>query len=388
MGRNPLAAHPYFADRFALRHFTDWYWDTQRWYAKALLRRGKDADLITAARLIEQIEEHDPRHPEAQQLRDAIQASSSPAWHGESAFGIRETLTSAQDPISRPGLLSEGRSSDKISVEHLRVRLKGKYSLRDLVTVETAWGDALYDNLGIGGAKYFRDHVERNFRVAFACANTIHTMVRHVDPFSLAMDAYPISFNVVPELTSVMSSYAALIELWQRNPECRAHAVNFPSFFTSEEERVAFESRPDVRALVGQVRDVNMAFYSCGSFGPSSSFGVVKEYVNRFIDPDFDPRQLQEAGACGEVNWHPYSLSGESIVHPVPYSFGFMDLATLRDLSRRSDRYMVLVAGGPQKVEPIVGALRGGFLNVLVTDELTLRAVAQLDETSSERGPG
>jgi DNA-binding transcriptional regulator LsrR (DeoR family) len=195
------------------------------------------------------------------------------------------------------------------------------------------------------------------------------------------MDAYPVSFNVVPELTSVMSSYAALIELWQRNPECRAHAVNFPSFFASEAERTAFENRPDVRALISQVRDVNMAFYSCGSFGPGSSYGVVREYINRFIDPDFDPAQLYQLGACGEVNWHPYSLDGEIINHPVPYSFGFIDLATLRKLSCRRDRYMVLVAGGPQKVEPIVGALRGGFLNVLVTDKRTLQEVGELDAT-------
>jgi DNA-binding transcriptional regulator LsrR (DeoR family) len=122
-----------------------------------------------------------------------------------------------------------------------------------------------------------------------------------------------------------------------------------------------------------------MAFYSCGSFGPGSSYQVVQDYVNRFIDPDFAPAQLEEAGACGEVNWHPYSLTGEIISHPVPHSFGFIDLATLVKLSRRRDRHMVLVAGGPQKVEPIVGALRGGFLNVLVTDEVTLKAVTELD---------
>jgi deoxyribonucleoside regulator len=126
-----------------------------------------------------------------------------------------------------------------------------------------------------------------------------------------------------------------------------------------------------------------MAFYSCGSFGPGSSYGVVQEYVNRFIDPNFDPAQLDELGACGEVNWHPYSINGDIISHPVPYSFGFIDLPTLQRLSRRIDRYMVLVAGGSQKVAPIVGALRGGFANVLITDERTLEAVTELDRSTT-----
>lgn len=298
---------------------------------------------------------------------------NQPAFRPDSGWRARRT-----EGAPRRG--ATGQQNDgPPALDDIRGALASKYSLRDLIVVPGASGDSLYENLGVGGAKYFRDHVQRNFRIGFSCANTIHTMVRHVDPFRLAMDAYPISFNVVPELTSVMSSYAALIELWQRNPECRAHAVNFPSFFASENERTAFESRPDVRALVGQVRDVNMAFYSCGSFGPGTSYGVVKEYVNRFIDPTFDPSQLSEAGACGEVNWHPYTISGEIITHPVPYSFGFIDLSTLRALSRHRDRHMVLVAGGTQKVEPILGALRGGFLNVLVTDETTLRAVVEID---------
>ncbi|WP_084265694.1 sugar-binding domain-containing protein [Actinomadura macra] len=296
---------------------------------------------------------------------------SQPTFRPGSGWRNAQTegpATPAPVPVSQP-----------LALVDIQAALIAKYSLRDLVIVPAASGDELYKNLGAGGAKYFRDHVERNFRVGFSCANTIHTLVRNIEPFRLAMDAYPISFNVVPELTSVMSSYAALIELWQRNPECRAHAVNFPSFFASESERAAFENRPDVRTILGQVRDVNMAFYSCGAFGPGSSYGVVKEYVNRFIDPAFDPHQLYEAGACGEVNWHPYALDGRIMSHPVPYSFGFVDLATFRELSRRADRHMVLVAGGTQKVEPIVGALRGGFLNVLITDERTLRSVAGID---------
>lgn len=299
---------------------------------------------------------------------------SQPSFRPGSGWRIGQTEELARQASSR-----EERRDEPAALEDLGAALTEKYSLRDLVVVPGASGDALYENLGAGSANYFRSHVQRNFQVGFSCANTIHTMVRHIEPFRLAMDAYPISFNVVPELTSVMSSYAALIELWQRNPDCRAHAVNFPSFFTSEEERAAFESRPDVRALIGQVRDVNMAFYSCGAFGPGTSYGVVKEYINRFIDATFDPTQLYEAGACGEVNWHPYASSGQIITHPVPYSFGFVDLATFRELSRRRDRHMVLVAGGTQKVEPILGALRGGFLNVLITDESTLRAVAESD---------
>jgi DNA-binding transcriptional regulator LsrR (DeoR family) len=37
------------------------------------------------------------------------------------------------------------------------------------------------------------------------------------------------------------------------------------------------------------------------------------------------------------------------------------------------------VAGGSHKVEAILGALRGGFLDVLVTNELTALRLLELD---------
>ncbi len=43
--------------------------------------------------------------------------------------------------------------------------------------------------------------------------------------------------------------------------------------------------------------------------------------------------------------------------------------ARLQALSRRDDRYVIAVAGGRAKVEAVRGALRGHFVNVLVTDE-------------------
>ena len=40
------------------------------------------------------------------------------------------------------------------------------------------------------------------------------------------------------------------------------------------------------------------------------------------------------------------------------------------------------VADGPAKVAPILGALRGGFVNTLVTDVRTAEAVLALDDES------
>jgi DNA-binding transcriptional regulator LsrR (DeoR family) len=252
--------------------------------------------------------------------------------------------------------------------------------LRDLIVVETTTGDDLYTQLGKGAAAYFERHAARNFRVGLACANTIYHMVKELRPeFRVKMSAYPISFNLEPEMTNVLSAYATLIELWNRNPNCTPYAVSLPPFYVSDAERAALEERADTRVVLERIRDLNIAFYSCGYFGPGSSFDIHQTHITQYLDPSFTPAVLEELGAVGEINLNPYSLDGEAIDHPVTRSFEMLTLSQIRALAERPARHMVLVAGGQHKIAPILGALRGGYLNVLVTDQASLDAVMALD---------
>ncbi|HET8863145.1 MAG TPA: sugar-binding domain-containing protein [Solirubrobacterales bacterium] len=259
--------------------------------------------------------------------------------------------------------------------------------VRELVVVEGATGDALYKSLGKGAASYFERQVLRNFRLGLACANTIYNMVRQVKKFRLRMNAYPISFNLEPEMTNVLSAYAALIELWNKNPECVPHSLPLPPFFTSDEEREVLTSRPDVKTIQAQINDLNMAFYSCGWLGAGSSFDIHQKHVNTYFDAEFTTASLTDLGACGEINLSPYSLQGEQINHPVSRAAEVLPLARIKELARFDDRHMVLVAGGAHKVEPILGALRGGFMNVLVTDQATLDRVINLNRETQSAVP-
>lgn len=55
-----------------------------------------------------------------------------------------------------------------------------------------------------------------------------------------------------------------------------------------------------------------------------------------------------------------------------------ISLERLRALDR-----VVGVAGGEEKVAAILGALRGGYLNVLITDSVTAQAVLERHESET-----
>ena len=85
--------------------------------------------------------------------------------------------------------------------------------------------------------------------------------------------------------------------------------------------------------------------------------------------------ELERSGAVGEVLVSPFDLDGR-LVCPA------LRERTIAFDARELDRVPIRigVAGGPGKVRPILGALRGGLVTTLVTDQRTAEAVVHLDD--------
>ena len=83
-----------------------------------------------------------------------------------------------------------------------------------------------------------------------------------------------------------------------------------------------------------------------------------------------DLEQLRQAGSIGDICARFFDINGAEI----PSSFADRIVGiTLDDL--RANALTIAVAGGADKVLPLLGALHGGFIKVLVTDEQTAEAI-------------
>jgi DNA-binding transcriptional regulator LsrR (DeoR family) len=87
---------------------------------------------------------------------------------------------------------------------------------------------------------------------------------------------------------------------------------------------------------------------------------------------------LDRSGAVGEILVSPFDLAGRFVCEALRDRTIAFDA---RDLARIPTR--IGVAGGPGKVAPILGALRGGMLTTLVTDEPSAEAVIALDTATA-----
>jgi len=95
------------------------------------------------------------------------------------------------------------------------------------------------------------------------------------------------------------------------------------------------------------------------------------------LGPDI-AEDLTRSGAVGEVLVSPFDIDGRFVCDALRERTIAFDA---RDLGRVSVR--IGVARGPGKVRPILGALRGGMLTTLVTDQPTAEAVLALDDSGA-----
>lgn len=83
--------------------------------------------------------------------------------------------------------------------------------------------------------------------------------------------------------------------------------------------------------------------------------------------------ELQSAGVCGDICMHFFDDQGACAPFPINEKVIGVDLETLRRAP-----YAIGVCCGPEKARAIRGALRGGYVNMLITDLATARALADL----------
>ena len=106
-----------------------------------------------------------------------------------------------------------------------------------------------------------------------------------------------------------------------------------------------------------------------------AAFGIGRPIWTAAALGDEVARELERAGAIGEVLVSPFDLEGRLVCDSLRDRTIAFDA---RELARIPVR--IGVASGAAKVRPILGALRGGLLTTLVTDQRTAEAVVALDD--------
>jgi DNA-binding transcriptional regulator LsrR (DeoR family) len=137
------------------------------------------------------------------------------------------------------------------------------------------------------------------------------------------------------------------------------------------EVREMLMAEPTVREGIRRAQSVELAITGVGTVQEEASSFLRTGHLTRT-----DLAQLRSQGIVGETCGRFFDIQGCYEEFEINRRIVGIELSALRRLPR-----VLAVARGLPKVEPILGVLRGKYLTVLATDDITARAVlAMADE--------
>jgi DNA-binding transcriptional regulator LsrR (DeoR family) len=289
---------------------------------------------------------------------------------GLSQSEIAGRLELSQPTVSRLLKRAEAERIVRVVVTHpsgthheLEEGLQEMYGLREAVVVETAREEeALLRDLGSAAAYYLETTLKRGDVVGLSSWSA--TLLAMVD--SMRLLPRPTGSNVVQILGGVGSPEAEVhaAHLTQRLARLvggEARLLPAPGVVGSPAARQVLFEDPFVREAMSQLDRVTVALVGIGALEPSRLLAASGNV--------FAPRELEKLrrkGAVGDVCLRFFDAAGEPIRSELEERVIGVTLEQLRKVKRT-----IGIAGARRKYEAILGALRGRWVNVLITDRET-----------------
>ncbi len=289
---------------------------------------------------------------------------------------ITEKLQLHQSTISR--MLKKARSLNLVrfniaappgTFADLEDQLTSRFELKDAVVVDCpADGDAMVRDLGIALAYFLETTLKPGKVIGISSwSRSLFAMVDALHPGDYCADGKVV--QILGGVGNAGSEFHA-IHLAQRlaaSIGAKPVLLQSPAVVGSAEAQRVLSRDPVVQEASALFDKLDIALVGIGSMEPSRMLAVSGNIFSR------DERtELQRLGSVGDICFRFYNSEGQPIKSPLMKRVIGIDLERLRACKR-----VVGVAGGVQKMQAILGALRGKLIDVLITDQRTAEALSK-----------
>ncbi|WP_082653111.1 bifunctional sugar-binding transcriptional regulator/dihydroxyacetone kinase subunit DhaK [Aureimonas sp. AU22] len=284
--------------------------------------------------------------------------------------GMTQGDIAAEMGISRASVnayLAEARTRGLVTIEieprqfralTLAEALRTRFDLEDCLVVPTSGGErSLTARLGAAGAQALARFVRSGDTVAVTWGRTVLALAE-------ALEVSPLS-----DLRVVQATGGTTAKIPWTPEACasrlaealggRCIPLSAPAIVSGPAMRDMLLAEPVLAEQMAVLGEAGRILFGISSLRPESTI-----HTSGFLEgPE---RHDYEAVAIGSIAGRFIAASGAPVPGPLDGRTIGIDLAALRAVPQR-----IAVAGGPDKVAAILGALRGGFASVLVTDTQT-----------------
>jgi lsr operon transcriptional repressor len=281
----------------------------------------------------------------------------------------------------RVGLVTINLSTEYLDAFELSAQLRRVFSLSEALVVpdherEPADLHALNARIGLGGAQFIGTHLRPGGTLGVGWGETVSRVIAATSFGSVGpVHMVTLTGGVDGYLQTILSSKA---EPGTGADLTTATVIPAPNIASSPALAAALRREPTIQDVLKQACSVEQAVVGVGT--PTTDAAIVQlGYLTAA-----DARCLRDQGAVGDILGQFFDADGKVVDAPIHDRRIGIDLADLAYIPK-----VVGVAGGLHKVPAILGALHGGFLDVLVTNELAAVRLLELERRRTRGGqPG
>jgi DNA-binding transcriptional regulator LsrR (DeoR family) len=288
---------------------------------------------------------------------------------------IAEELGYSRSAISR--LLTEARSSGVVEIKinypqtrnnYLQNELLRTFGLRDALVVTAINPLDPVKSIAELAASYLTERLEPDMVLGISWGNIIYWLIRNMRSVNVS------GLTVVQVIGSIGRGDTEIdgnAFVYQLGGLLRARCfpLNGPLIADSEASKRTFLEERSIGETLEIARRSDMVLVGVGT-----TVAVDSSLLRTGFITEAELKEIEAAGGVGNICGTFFDLNGRVVDHPINRRVVGIQLAELTDF-RGS---VIGMAGGNSKIHPILGALRGGYLDVLITDDVTATSVLEI----------
>ena len=242
---------------------------------------------------------------------------------------------------------------------------RNKFNLKQVAVVSVPEGQPLLNSLGKIAARILIKNLHRNSTLGTSWGTAISATVDEVNP------PYPLSGVKVVQLLGAVGTrlhqYNGVSIVRRLEEKLDAEGIYLNAPYLVDESQVAsmLMKNRDMHEALAFGNTADTALLGIGSTESDSSPYFLAGFVS-----EQELNSIQASGAVGDVCGLFFDIDGKMCCPEFNDRTVGIRFENLLKIPNR-----IGVAGGSAKIIPLVGALAGGLINILITDSVTARAV-------------
>ncbi|TWT28266.1 sugar-binding transcriptional regulator [Planomicrobium sp. CPCC 101110] len=276
---------------------------------------------------------------------------------------ISKLLNKARD-IGIVEIYIKDESAHTVELEH---RLEKTYNLKEAIVIPTTdlTTEMVKQTLGKAASVYVSKKLPGIKSLGISWGSTLSKFVQEY-PYEQHQELkiIPLVGGMGRKLVEIHSNLLAYQLAKKMNSNCSY--LYAPAMVGSDELKQRLVQSEDIAMVLEEGRNVEMAVVGIGNPFEGSTMSAM-DYLN-----EADLESLQQAGAAGDIGSRFFDAAGKQIKHPLNDLVIGLDLNEFKNIPE-----VIGIVEGAHKAESVKAALNGGYLDVLVIDDVTAELMFQ-----------